>query len=260
MDKLFVIKIGGNIIDDDSKLSFFLREFASIAHPKILVHGGGILATQLAEKLQVPQQMVDGRRITDEETLRIVTMVYAGYINKKIVAQLQGAGCNAVGLTGADGNLIRSHKRIAAQDFGFVGDVDVVNAEWIKELVTSGATLVVAPVTHNGKGQLLNTNADTIAQELAKSLQDFFSVELVYSFEKEGVLADVADEQSVIRCLSKNDYVQLKETKTVHSGMIPKLDNAFAAIDSGVKAVTIGKAEKIIALINGLSGTRITNE
>lgn len=173
MDKLYIIKIGGNIIDDEARLASFLQAFAAIKDKKILVHGGGKLATRIAEAMGIRQQMVEGRRVTDAETLKIVTMVYAGYINKNIVAQLQGLGCNTIGLCGADGDVIRAHRRVAAVDYGFVGDVDTVNASLLRELLKHHHTVVLAPITHNGKGQLLNTNADTIAQETATALSAF---------------------------------------------------------------------------------------
>ncbi|HMG67882.1 MAG TPA: acetylglutamate kinase [Chitinophagaceae bacterium] len=274
-ETLYVIKIGGNIIDDASKLNQFLKKFTEIKAPpqgiaparKILVHGGGKSATQLAEKLGVVQNMVEGRRITDAETLKIAIMVYAGYINKNIVAQLQGCGCNAMGLCGADGNSILAHKRIhPAIDYGFVGDVDEVNTSVIKNLLDQNITIVFAPVTHNKEGQLLNTNADTIAQELAKAMSALYDVELIYLFEKSGVLKDIDDEASVIRKLSRAYYEELKSpiektgSSKIFAGMIPKLDNAFKALDSGVKKVIIGKAEQLKELIIGESGTNIVNE
>jgi acetylglutamate kinase len=209
----------------------------------------------------IPQQMIDGRRLTDAETLKIVTMVYAGYINKNIVALLQSLQCNAVGITGADGNSILSHKRIKGDiDYGFAGDVDHVNASWFIQMLINGQSLVVAPVTHDGKGQLLNTNADTIAQEIAKSLSSFFEVVLIYSFEKAGVLRDVENENSVIERLHPGYYNQLKETEKIFAGMIPKLDNAFKAIEAGVRKVVIGKGQELDMLITGNSGTTISHE
>lgn len=175
MEQVFIIKIGGNIIDDENKLFLFLKDFAAINAKKILIHGGGKLATRLAEQMNIPQQMVDGRRITDAETLKIVTMVYAGYINKNIVAQLQSHHCNAIGLSGADGNAILAHKRVrAAMDYGYAGDIDLVNSDFFKNLLEQNLTPIIAPITHDNKGQLLNTNADTIAQETAKALCAFF--------------------------------------------------------------------------------------
>jgi len=260
MDKLYVIKIGGNVIDDNNKLSSFLSEFAAIESKKILVHGGGKLATKMAASLQIPQQMIDGRRVTDAETLKVVTMVYAGYINKNIVAQLQAAGCNAIGVCGADGDAIQAHKRMsAATDYGFVGDIDVVNASFFLGLLQQHDSVVVAPITHDGKGQLLNTNADTIAQEMAKALSALYDVELIYSFEKAGVLMDANDEATVIKEIHPTGYQQLKEQQVIFAGMLPKLDNAFAALQSGVKRVIIGKAEELPKLINGESGTQIVH-
>lgn len=264
MEKIFVIKIGGNIIDDEEKLSAFLQSFAeaSAKHQLILIHGGGKLATRLAEKMGIEQQIIDGRRITDAETLKIVTMVYAGYINKNIVAQLQANGCNAIGLSGADGNTILAHKRISKNniDYGFAGDVDAVNADFLHQLLQQKMTVVLAPITHDKKGQLLNTNADTIAQETAKALSKYYDVSLIYSFEKSGVLLDADDDATVISKINPAYYTQLKEEQKIFAGMIPKLDNAFAALNSGVKKVIIGKAEVLYNLINGVSGTTIVNE
>src|SRR5690349_10622751 len=207
MEPLLVIKIGGNIIDDENKLSSFLKEFARILGKKILVHGGGKLATRLAEQIGIQQQLVDGRRITDAETLKIVTMVYAGYINKNIVASLQALGVQAIGVCGADGNLIRAHKRVHPTiDYGYVGDVDAINDEFLKHLLNNNLSVVIAPITHNSDGQLLNTNADTIAQEVAKAMSAHYQVNLVYSFEKNGVLLNVEDENSVIPEINPASY------------------------------------------------------
>ena len=259
--ELVVIKIGGNIIDDEEKLAVFLDVFATVGGMKILVHGGGKLATRVAEGLGIRQQMVDGRRITDQETLNVVTMVYAGAINKNIVAGLQARGVNAIGLTGADGNAILAHKRNHPSiDFGYVGDVDSVNTALFSGLLHSGKTLVVAPITHNGKGQLLNTNADTIAQEIARGLSGEFDTSLVYSFEKSGVLLDASDDRSVIPRIHPAYYAELKEKQAIFAGMIPKLDNAFAALGGGVCKVIIGKAEELPQLLSGLSGTTIVHE
>jgi acetylglutamate kinase len=261
MENLYVIKIGGNIIDDDALLSVFLKKFAAIKSKKILVHGGGKQASRLAEKLGIPQQLIDGRRITDGETLKIVTMVYAGYINKHIVAELQSLECNSIGISGADGNSILAHKRENTQiDYGFAGDIDRVNAGWIRQLLDSGICVVVSSITHDGKNQLLNTNADTIAQEIAKAMSPAFEVSLVYSFEKPGVLQDINDENSVIKKLHPGYYKDLKKTEKIFSGMIPKLDNAFKAIDAGVNKVIIGRGEELDLLISGKSGTMISHE
>jgi acetylglutamate kinase len=261
MDKLYIIKIGGNIIDDDKKLSSFLEDFAGINGKKILVHGGGKLATRVAEKLGVEQQLVDGRRITDAETLKVVTMVYAGYVNKNIVARLQAHHCNAIGLCGADGDAILAHKRKhAVIDYGFVGDVDAINTILLKTLLDQNISIVFAPITHDQQGQLLNTNADTIAQEVARGMSHLYDVELIYSFEKSGVLLDADDDTTVIPKINKTYYRELKAKEKIFAGMLPKLDNAFAALDSGVRKVIIGKAEQLEQLINGTSGTAIVNE
>lgn len=265
---LIIIKIGGNIIDDDEKLFLFLKDFAAIEQKKILVHGGGKLATKLAEQLGIQQQLIEGRRITDSETLKIVTMVYAGYINKNLVAQLQSHNCNAIGLSGADGNLIQSHKRLPnsslgdggrGTDYGFVGDIDSINIELLQLLLDKNIALILAPLTHDKKGQVLNTNADTIAQEIAKALSTNYDVSLIYSFEKSGVLQNADDDNTVIKQIDPESYNDLKQRKLIFAGMIPKLDNAFAALNSGVKKVIIGKAEHIHQLIKGEAGTTIIN-
>lgn len=262
-----IIKIGGNIIDDEQILASFLKAFAALTGKKILVHGGGKLATKLAERLGVQQQMIDGRRITDEETLKIVTMVYAGYINKNIVAQLQAESCNAIGICGADANLVPATKRNHPTiDYGYAGDVDSLVLSGSRSITSwkifleNGLIPVVAPITHDTKGKLLNTNADTIAQEIAKALSSQYEVNLIYSFEKNGVLLDVNDESTVISTLNRSYYYQLKQEQKIFAGMIPKLDNAFAALDSGVKKVIIGKAEELQELIAGSSGTSIIHE
>ena len=265
MNKLYVIKIGGNIIDNEVKLAAFIKDFAAVEGLKVLVHGGGKLATKLAADLGIEQQMIDGRRITDAATLKIVTMVYAGAINKNVVAQLQAHGCNAIGLTGADGNAIKAHKRVSPPtpkgelgiDYGFVGDVDEVNTGLLKSLLEQNIAIVLAPITHDGNGLLLNTNADTIAQEAAKALSSIYDVELIYSFEKSGVLMNADDDASVIPSINPTAYSELKEKQVIFAGMIPKLDNAFAAINSGVSKVIIGKAEQLQQLIKGEAGTTI---
>ncbi|HET9055232.1 MAG TPA: acetylglutamate kinase [Chitinophagaceae bacterium] len=266
MESLFVIKVGGNIVDDETKLSSFLQSFAQLKGRKVLIHGGGKVATKIGDKLGIESKYVDGRRITDAETIDVVTMVYGGLVNKKIVAQLQANGCNAIGVTGADANLIPATKRpVKEVDYGFVGDVksSQLTVDSWQLLLNNGLTPVVAPLTHDGKGQILNTNADTMAQEVAKLLSKFYDVTLVYSFEKEGVLSDIDDENSVINKLSWEYYQQLKIPPSggggaaIFAGMIPKLDNAFAALNSGVKRVIIGKAENLTELIEGKSGTTI---
>jgi acetylglutamate kinase len=261
MDNLYVIKIGGNIIDDEKKLSSFLNSFAEIDSKKILVHGGGKLATKLADKMGIEQKLIDGRRITDAETLKIVTMVYAGYVNKNIVAQLQRYNCNALGLSGVDGDIILAHKRKhPVIDYGFVGDVDSINTPLLKNLLDQNLSLVFASITHDQGGQLLNTNADTIAQEIAKAMSSEYEVKLIYSFEKSGVLLDADDESTVISTINPVYYKELKAKERIFAGMIPKLDNAFAALNSGVNKVIIGKAENLSELIAGTSGTTIKNE
>jgi acetylglutamate kinase len=265
LKKLYVIKIGGNIIDNEVKLAAFIKDFAAVEGLKILVHGGGKLATKLAADLGIEQQMIDGRRITDAATLKIVTMVYAGAINKNVVVQLQAHGCNAIGLTGADGNAITAHKRVSPPtpkgepgiDYGFVGDVDTVNTSLLQSLLEQNIAVVLAPITHDGNGLLLNTNADTIAQETAKALSRIYDVELIYSFEKSGVLMNADDYASVIPSINPTKYSELKEKQVIFAGMIPKLDNAFAAINSGVSKVIIGKAEQLKQLITGEAGTTI---
>ena len=261
---LYIIKIGGNIIDDEKKLSSFLKDFATIKEKKILVHGGGKLVTKMAEQMNIPQQMIDGRRITDAATLKLVTMVYAGYINKNIVAKLQMNNCNAIGLCGVDGDTILAHKRKhPVMDYGYVGDVDAINTDLLITLLEKNLTPVFAPITHDQQGQLLNTNADTIAQELAKGLSNDYEVSLIYSFEKNGVLLDINDENSVIPILTHSYYKELKAPLVgvggakIVDGMIPKLDNAFAALENGVKKIIIGKAEHLQDLITGTSGTTI---
>ena len=261
MEKLYVIKIGGNIVDDEAKLSSFLKDFAQLQGKKILVHGGGKLATQMAAQLNIPQQMIDGRRITDERTLRVVTMVYAGLINKNIVSALQANGCNAIGLCGADGNAILAHKRTRSNiDYGFAGDVDEVNVNLISSLLDAGLTLVMAPITHDAKGQLLNTNADTIAQEIGRALVKQYVVQLIYFFEKSGVLINANDDSTVIASMTPDYYADLKKKEVIFAGMIPKLDNAFKALQEGVDTVIIGKAEELPALINGNAGTTLRHE
>ena len=259
--QLTVVKIGGNVIDDETSLQQFLQQFAALPGAKILVHGGGKLATSLAEQMQVPQQMIDGRRITDKATLKIVTMVYAGYINKNIVALLQAQGCAAIGLSGADGNLIQAHKRVNAQyDYGFAGDVDTVNATLATQLLQAGYSLAIAPITHDKAGQLLNTNADTIAQEMAQALCAAYEVQLIYCFEKNGVLKNTEDENSCIAMITPTTFAALKAEGVIYDGMLPKLDNAFRALDKGVHKVRIGKWDALQQLTAGQDGTTISHE
>ena len=248
MEQLFIIKIGGNIIDDEVRLEKFLQQFAHIQGKKVLVHGGGKLATRLAEQMGIQQQMVDGRRITDAQTLDLAVMVYAGLINKSIVAQLQARNCNAIGFSGADGNLIQSVKRPNHLiDYGFVGDIleDGINIYLFKTLLQNGIIPVVSPITHDGNGQLLNTNADTIASKIAIALSSQYQVILTYCFEKTGVLYAFENEESYIPILTKAKFTQLKAEGILTKGMLPKLDNAFAAIEQGVTKVTICKAEHL---------------
>lgn len=254
MDKLTIIKVGGKIVEEAESLNCLLRDFSAIEGYKLLVHGGGRSATKLAERLGVESQMVNGRRITDEETLKIVTMVYGGLVNKNIVAGLQAIGVNALGLTGADMNIMRSEKRPVKEiDYGFVGDVKEVDAESLASLISRNIVPVLAPLTHDGNGHLLNTNADTIAGEAAKALAKFYNVSLIYCFEKKGVLMDENDDDSVISNLDENNFKLLVETGVIQGGMIPKLENAFASIRSGVKEVIITNASEI----GQASGTRI---
>jgi acetylglutamate kinase len=263
MEALYIIKIGGNVIDNSENLYHFLKDFTALPGYKILVHGGGKVATQLSETLGIEAKLVDGRRITDIETLRVVTMVYGGLINKNIVAQLQRFGSNAIGLTGADGNLIRAKKRpVKTIDYGFVGDLDEasVNADGIRKLLEAGFAPVFSALTHDGDGQLLNTNADTIASALAVGLSGLYHTTLVYCFEKKGVLQDIDDEDSLIREINPQRYEELKIEQIIHSGMLPKLDNAFKAISCGVKAVIIGKADELGKIKNDEPfGTRLSN-
>lgn len=237
---LTVVKVGGAVVEDASQLAVLLDSFSRIQGYKILVHGGGRSATKIAAALGIESKMVGGRRVTDAEMLRVVTMVYGGLVNKNVVAQLQARGENAVGLTGADMDVIRSHKRpVKDVDYGFVGDVDRVDAAVLASMMNQGATPVMAPLTHDGQGHMLNTNADTIAAETAKAMAQTFDVTLVYAFEKKGVLSDPDDDSSVIRHLNKEEYARLKSQGAIAGGMVPKLDNAFSAIEAGVSRVAI---------------------
>lgn len=259
MKTLYVIKIGGNVIDVESNIASFLNIFKELEMPKLLVHGGGKMATKLSEQLQVPQQIIEGRRVTDAETLKIVTMVYAGYINKQLVAHLQSADCPAIGLSGADANLIKAHRRMNQNiDYGFVGDIDAVNTTFLQTCITSNLVPVIAPITHDMQGQLLNTNADTIAKSIALAMTESYKVKLIYCFEKEGVLQDPEQETSCIDSLDYDDFQSKKNDKSLHSGMIPKLDMAFEALENGVDSVSIGKWEDLKELVKGRKGTSLT--
>lgn len=236
-----LIKIGGNIIDNPTELKQFLSDFSKIEGYKILVHGGGKSATKMAESIGLVPQMIDGRRITDAAMLDVVVMIYAGQINKNIVAQLQANSTNAMGFSGADGNLIQSDKRNHPTiNYGFVGDVRKVNTKLLETLLSNGIVPVFCAITHDGKGQLLNTNADTIASELAIALSEVFDVTLNYCFEKPGVLYDAEDDSSVIENINQELYSKLKAEKAIHSGMIPKLDNCFNSLSKGVQKIKIG--------------------
>ena len=239
--KLKIIKIGGNVINNKSKLAKALKDFAAIKSPKILVHGGGRKASELSKQIGIEPQMINGRRVTNEATLEIVTMVYSGLLNTQIVANLQALNCNAMGFNGTDINAIQSHKRIVKDvDYGFAGDVDSCNSELLSKLILLGISPVFCAITHDKKGQLLNTNADTIASTLAVALSEYFEVELTYTFEKAGVLYDAEDDNSLIPLITKSDYEQLKVDKIIFDGMIPKIDNAFEALEKGVDLVEIG--------------------
>ncbi|SDG20759.1 acetylglutamate kinase [Pedobacter terrae] len=274
MKQLTIIKIGGNVIDNSENLHRFLLDFTALPGDKILVHGGGKIATELGESLGIEAKMIEGRRITDIETLRIVTMVYAGLINKNMVAQLQAKGSNAIGLSGADGNVIRAKKRPvstktygtesgpmagAVIDYGFVGDLDEnsVSSTTLDSLLKAGLVPVLCAITHDGDTQLLNTNADTIASSVAVAMSALYETRLVYCFEKKGVLRDVNDDGSVVREIRSGEFEGLKADGTVAGGMIPKLHNAFEAINKGVSAVYIGKADELADLAVGTFGTKM---
>ena len=252
-----VIKIGGNVIDDPVALKSFVKDFAALPGMKVLVHGGGKEATRLSTKLGIETQMINGRRVTDRATLDVVTMVYAGLINKRIVAMLQAEGCDAIGLSGADGNVIKATRRPAEPvDYGYVGDIaaDSVNDSFISMLLDNGLTPVFCAINHDGNGELLNCNADSVASAVAVACSRIGQTSLTFCFEKAGVLADVDDEASVIRCISSDNYEILKADGTISGGMLPKVDNAFKAISVGVSSVTIKSSA---ALIDD-AGTTIT--
>ncbi|WP_276169137.1 acetylglutamate kinase [Zobellia alginiliquefaciens] len=239
--KLSIIKIGGNVIENKEELSKFLKAFSELEDPKILVHGGGKLATQLGTRLGIESKLIGGRRITDEQSLELITMVYGGLVNKNIVAELQSNNCNAIGLSGADGNTIQAHKRPVKEiDYGFAGDVDGVDSSTISKLLEAGLTPVFCAMTHDGNGQLLNTNADTIASELAIGMSENYETTLYYCFEKKGVLMDVHDEDSVVKHIDSESYKDLLEQKVIADGMLPKMENCFHALKQNVHQVRIG--------------------
>jgi acetylglutamate kinase len=246
MEKMTLIKVGGRIVEEEETLGRLLRDFAGMDGARALVHGGGRLATAMAQRLGVESRMVDGRRVTDAEMLRIVTMVYAGLVNKNIVARLQALNVNAVGLTGADMNVMRSVKRPGgAVDYGFVGDVEAVDADALTLLLANGLTPVLSPLTHDGRGRLLNTNADTIAGEAAIALAGKFEVTLVFCFEKRGVLRDGADGGSVIPQINRTLFEAYKAQGIISGGMIPKIENALRAVEAGVKRVVVTRASEV---------------
>ena len=244
---LTIVKVGGAVVEDEAQLKQLLTDFAAIQGRKVLVHGGGRRATQVAARLGIESQMVGGRRITDEQMLEVVTMVYGGLVNKHVVAMLQAAGVSAIGLTGADGDVIRSHRRPVKDgiDYGFVGDVDRVENNTLQRLIEGGMVPVLAPLTHDGQGNMLNTNADTIASEAAKALAECYDVTLIYSFEKKGVLSNPDDDESVIPTITRADFERYKADGTISGGMLPKIENALAAIESGVSRVIITLATQI---------------
>ncbi len=266
-EKLTIVKVGGAVVEDEAQLSQLLKDFSAIAGKKVLVHGGGRKATKVAEALGIESKMVGGRRITDADMLNVVTMVYGGLVNKNLVTRLQANGVNALGLTGADMDVIRSNKRPPVTltspllskegqgvvDFGYVGDVDKANGQMLSKLIEEGITPVMAPLTHDGQGHILNTNADTIASETAKALASFYDVTLIFSFEKKGVLRNPDDDDSVIPTITRADFIKYKADSTISGGMLPKIENALAAIDAGVKEVVITLA----TALDGQSGTII---
>ena len=247
-----VVKIGGNVIDNAEALARFIDDFAKLEAPKILIHGGGKLATRLSEKLEIETKMIDGRRVTDRQTLDIVTMVYAGLINKQIVAGLQAAGCNAIGLSGADANVVPAVRRSPVPiDFGFVGDIDAakINSDFIATLLEAGVSPVFCAITHDGEGSLLNSNADSVASAVAVAASRIAPTDMHFCFEKLGVLRDVDDPDSLIAEIRPDSYRELRESGVVNKGMIPKIDNAFCAVEKGVKSVTIKHSDNLLSNI-----------
>ncbi|MEG1574795.1 MAG: acetylglutamate kinase [Bacteroidales bacterium] len=256
MEKLTVIKVGGKIVEEEESLKKLLDDFTLIEGNKILVHGGGRSATKLSGELGIETKMIDGRRVTDADTLRVVTMVYAGWVNKSIVAALQGRGVNAMGICGADAGIILSNRRaVSGIDYGFVGDVVKVDGGILSKLVTEGIVPIVAPITHDGNGSLLNTNADTIAGEVAKGVAGYFDVTLVYCFEKPGVLRDENDDNSVIKQIRLSDFERYRADGVVSGGMIPKLQSSFDALNKGVRKVIITRST---AIADVTAGTHIS--
>lgn len=255
MEKVTIVKVGGAVVEDNEQLAQLLTDFAAIPGKKVLVHGGGRRATKVAAALGIENKMVNGRRITDAQMLEVVTMVYGGLVNKNLVAKLQAKGVNALGLTGADMDVIHSHKRPVKDgvDFGYVGDVERANGKMLQTLIQEGITPVMAPLTHDGNGNILNTNADTIASETAKALAPYYDVTLIYSFEKKGVLSNPDDDNSVIPVITRADFEKYQADGTIGGGMIPKIENALAAVDAGVKEVIITLA----TAIDGKQGTVI---
>lgn len=255
MEKVTIVKVGGAVVEDNEQLAQLLTDFAAIPGKKVLVHGGGRRATKVAAALGIESKMVNGRRITDAQMLEVVTMVYGGLVNKNLVAKLQAKGVNALGLTGADMDVIHSHKRPVKDgvDFGYVGDVERANGKMLQTLIQEGITPVMAPLTHDGNGNILNTNADTIASETAKALAPYYDVTLIYSFEKKGVLSNPDDANSVIPVITRADFEKYQADGTIGGGMIPKIENALAAVDAGVKEVIITLA----TAIDGKQGTVI---
>ena len=254
-EKLTIVKVGGAVVEDEAQLQQLLKDFAAIEGAKILVHGGGRRATKIAERLGIETKMVDGRRITDAEMLEVVTMVYGGLVNKHVVAMLQAQGVDAIGLCGADGDVIRSVKRPLKNgiDFGFVGDVKKADGDKIAHFIDKNMTPVIAPLTHDGQGNILNTNADTMASETAKAMASIYDVTLIYSFEKKGVLGNPDDEDSVIPTITRSDFERYKADGTISGGMLPKIENALAAVEAGVSQVIITLA----TAIDGHHGTII---
>lgn len=251
-EKLLLVKVGGKVVENPSALNQLITDLSNVEGRKVLVHGGGVLATKTASALGIETTMVEGRRVTDDKMIDVVTMVYAGLVNKRVVSLLQSKGTNAIGLCGADMNVILSDKRpVKTVDYGWVGDVKKVDGKALSSLIESGVVPVLAPLTHDGQGHILNTNADTIAAETAKGLAAYYDVTLVFCFEKQGVLADANDDNSVIASLNHQQYEAYKSEGVITDGMIPKLDNAFSTIENGVKEVVITHANSLNDLTQG---------